>query len=157
MVNCRIETPLAPANAPATVDPAPKAEDATAEAEKPVTPSMPDPLVAPLEEPPVPTDLVTEGAEPTPTESVVVNLINRLVERGVLTQGDASELVSQAQRDAAVASQNAAAAALVAADATGGAAHPSVLSGCCRQEVRWDSLGHHCRRPPGQRNPGHQY
>ena len=87
------------------------------EAEKPVTPSMPDPLVAPLEEPPVPTDLITEGAEPTPTESVVVNLINRLVERGVLTQGDASELVSQAQRDAAVASQNAAAAALVAADA----------------------------------------
>jgi hypothetical protein len=77
-----------------------------------------DPLVNPLEDPPVPVDLISPGeAEPTPTESVVVNLINRLVERGVLTQGDASELVSQAQKDAAVASQNAAAAALVAADA----------------------------------------
>jgi hypothetical protein len=86
-------------------------------AEKPATPAMPDPLVSPLEDPPVPADLVSDGAEPTPTESVVVNLINRLVERGVLTQGDAAELVSQAQRDAAVASQNAAAAALVAADA----------------------------------------
>ena len=111
------EKSAAPANPPAAQAQAPKTTGATQEAEKPVTPSMPDPLVAPLEEPPVPTDLVTEGAEPTPTESVVVNLINRLVERGVLTQGDASELVSQAQRDAAVASQNAAAAALVAADA----------------------------------------
>lgn len=77
-----------------------------------------DPLVSPLEEPPVPVDLLTpDGAQPTPTESVVVNLINRLVERGVLTQADAAELAAQAQRDAAIASQNAAAAALVAADA----------------------------------------
>lgn len=112
-----LEKPAVPANLPASVGPGPKTSDAPAEAEKPAAPVMPDPLVEPLEEPPVPTDLVTEGAEPTPTESVVVNLINRLVERGVLTQGDAAELVSQAQRDAAVASQNAAAAALVAADA----------------------------------------
>ena len=77
-----------------------------------------DPLVSPLEDPPVPVDLLSpDGAEPTPTESVVVNLINRLVERGVLTQADAAELAAQAQRDAAIASQNAAAAALVAADA----------------------------------------
>jgi hypothetical protein len=114
-------TPALPsANLPASVGPRPaeaKTEAGGETAEKPEGPAMPDPLVAPLEEPPVPTDLVSDGAEPTPTESVVVNLINRLVERGVLTQGDAAELVSQAQRDAAVASQNAAAAALVAADA----------------------------------------
>lgn len=109
-------------NLPASVGPRPTedqpdqpATDQPAPADE--APAMPDPLVTPLEEPPVPTDLVSGGAEPTPTESVVVNLINRLVERGVLTQGDAAELVSQAQRDAAIASQNAAAAALVAADA----------------------------------------
>jgi hypothetical protein len=112
-----LEKPAVPANLPTSVGPGPKTTDTPAEAEKPAAPAMPDPLIEPLEEPPVPTDLVTEGDEPTPTESVVVNLINRLVERGVLTQGDAAELVSQAQRDAAVASQNAAAAALVAADA----------------------------------------
>lgn len=117
----------AAANLPASIGPRPEkteaapAADAEAAADAGAAaapaPTIPDPIVAPLEEPPVPTDLITEGAEPTPTESVVVNLINRLVERGVLTQGDAAELVSQAQRDAAVASQNAAAAALVAADA----------------------------------------
>lgn len=121
-------SPAAPANLPASVGPRPEtppaetgetpaADPDAAAAAAPPAPAVPDPLVAPLEEPPVPTDLLTEGAEPTPTESVVVNLINRLVERGVLTKGDAAELVSQAQRDAAVASQNAAAAALVAADA----------------------------------------
>jgi len=77
-----------------------------------------DPLVSPLEDPPVALDLLSpDGSEPTPTENVVVNLIGRLVERGVLTQADAAELVAQAQRDAAIASQNAAAAALLAADA----------------------------------------
>lgn len=113
-------TPALPsANLPDSIGPRPEAEKETAEGVpgKPEAPAMPDPLVTPLEEPPVPADLVSGGTEPTPTESVVVNLINRLVERGVLTEGDAAELVSQAQRDAAVASQNAAAAALVAADA----------------------------------------
>lgn len=98
---------------PAPVDPATAPAAST-----PPAPAMPDPLVAPLEDPPVATDLIAgDAAAPTPTESVVVNLINRLVERGVLTQGDAAELVSQARQDAAVASQNASAAALVAADA----------------------------------------
>jgi len=112
-------------NLPANVGPRPAADKVVADVttgvevgeSPPATPAIPDPLLAPLEEPPVPTDLVSGGIEPTPTESVVVNLINRLVERGVLTQGDAAELVSQAQRDAAVATQNASAAALVAADA----------------------------------------
>lgn len=111
--------PTAPGDgAPSAVEAA-KGGEAPAASEPAPAPvaTMPDPLVSPLEDPPVPTDLLTEGAPPTPTESVVVNLINRLVERGVLTQGDAAELVSQAQRDAAIAAQNAAAAALVAADA----------------------------------------
>lgn len=93
------------------------ASEPVADAPPEQAPPMTDPLVTPLEEPPVPADLVAGSEEPTPTESVVINLINRLVERGVLTQGDAAELVSQAQRDAAIASQNASVAALVAADA----------------------------------------
>ena len=91
--------------------------ETTSESGETAAAALPDPLVAPLEEPPVPVDLIAGGEAPTPTESVVVNLINRLVERGVLTEGDAAELVSQAQRDAAIASQNASVAALVAADA----------------------------------------
>lgn len=131
-----LETPAdRPANLPASAGPRSPEEaiqeiaDAVAstavesvtpkeEAAAPEPVMVQDPLVSPLEDPPVPVDLLSpEGGEPTPTESVVVNLINRLVERGVLTQADASELAVQAQRDAAVASQNAAAAALVAADA----------------------------------------
>lgn len=131
-----LETPAdRPANLPASAGPRSPEEaiqeiaDAVAstavesvtpkeEAAAPEPVMVQDPLVSPLEDPPVPVDLLSpEGGEPTPTESVVVNLINRLVERGVLTQADASELAAQAQRDAAVASQNAAAAALVAADA----------------------------------------
>jgi hypothetical protein len=40
---------------------------------------------------------------PNPSENVTINLINRLVERGILTKQDAQELIRQAQEDAAVA------------------------------------------------------
>lgn len=107
-----------------------------------------DPLVTPLEDPPVAVDLLTPGgADPTPTESVVVNLIHRLVERGVLTQADAAELAAQAQRDAAIASQNAAAAALVAADASMATEEdivvthiPEPVKDRLREEIRQDLL-----------------
>lgn len=114
-----------------------------------------DPLVSPLEDPPVPVDLLSpEGGEPTPTESVVVNLINRLVERGVLTQADASELAAQAQRDAAVASKNAAAAALVAADAAMATEEdivvthiPEPVKERLREEIRQDLLAESASHP----------
>ena len=71
-----------------------------------------------LEDPPVPEGLEEpKPAAPTPTESVVVNLIQRLVQKGVLSQAEAGELIQQAERDAAVAKQNATVAAAVAADA----------------------------------------
>jgi hypothetical protein len=41
--------------------------------------------------------------KPTPSQNVTINLINRLVERGVLTQADADELIKQAEEDAATA------------------------------------------------------
>lgn len=118
------------------------------EAVTPAPVMTPDPLVSSLEDPPVPVDLLSpEGGEPTPTESVVVNLINRLVERGVLTQADAAELAAQAQRDAAVASRNAAAAALVAADAAMATEEdivvthiPEPVKDRLREEIRQDIL-----------------
>jgi hypothetical protein len=39
--------------------------------------------------------------KPTPSQNVTINLIHRLVERGVLTQADADELIKQAEDDAA--------------------------------------------------------
>lgn len=53
---------------------------------------------------------------PVASESVVINLINHLVAKGILTQGDAADMMIQAQRDAEVAKQNADTAALVAED-----------------------------------------
>ena len=71
-----------------------------------------------LEDPPTPDGLdEPKPTSPTPTESVVVNLIQRLVQKGVLSQAEAADLIQQAERDAAVAKQNATVAAAVAADA----------------------------------------
>ncbi|MGC1480620.1 MAG: putative porin [Chthoniobacterales bacterium] len=40
---------------------------------------------------------------PTPSHSVTINLINRLVEKGILTREDAAELIAQAEADAQIA------------------------------------------------------
>jgi Putative porin len=49
------------------------------------------------------------AADPAPiSENVTVNLINRLVERGVITKQDAAELLKQAEEDAATAKAQAA-------------------------------------------------
>ncbi|MBS0659372.1 MAG: putative porin [Verrucomicrobia bacterium] len=76
--------PLTPllAQAPATRDPANPAPAATPAPENKTLP------IAPLSE------------KPTPTENVTINLINRLVQRGVLTKEDAEELIRQAEQDA---------------------------------------------------------
>jgi len=64
------------------------------------------------EDSPVPADLPQAGdlpmetppaATPAPSTNVTVNLINRLVQKGVLTQGEASEMIQQAEADAAAA------------------------------------------------------
>jgi hypothetical protein len=46
---------------------------------------------------------LTTSAPPSASKSVTVNLINRLVERGVLTKEDAVELIQQAEADAQMA------------------------------------------------------
>src|ERR1700688_1581748 len=43
----------------------------------------------------------TTTPQPTPSQNVTINLIHRLVQRGVLTQEDADELIKQAEDDAA--------------------------------------------------------
>jgi Putative porin len=50
-----------------------------------------------------------------PSQNVTVNLINRLVQKGVLTQAEAAEMIQQAEADAVAAAQVAAAQADIAA------------------------------------------
>ena len=64
------------------------------------TDNLPDPTLAS----PLPTDLPSEPKAqqaPAPTQNVTVNLINRLVQKGILTQEEASEMIQQAEADAA--------------------------------------------------------
>ena len=61
---------------------------------------QPDPTLAS----PLSTDLPAEPKPQqaaTPTQNVTVNLINRLVQKGVLTQAEAAEMIQQAEADAA--------------------------------------------------------
>lgn len=51
----------------------------------------------------------TEATPPARSQNVTINLINRLVQRGVLTKEDATELIQQAEEDAAIARAQAAA------------------------------------------------
>lgn len=84
----RAENPAAGAPAPA------------APATKPLAESLDPTLDAPLA-----TDLPAEPAPPapTPSENVTINLINRLVAKGILTQAEASEMIQQAEADAVTA------------------------------------------------------
>lgn len=99
--------------APADGNPGGEATDATEGEGEPIPPpsevnpslfpDMPDGSFGPAGE------LGLSGGEGTPTESVVINLINLLVQRGVLTQGDAAGLISQAEIEAETARQQSAA------------------------------------------------
>ncbi|XHR28638.1 MAG: putative porin [Chthoniobacteraceae bacterium] len=71
---------------------------------------------APVAEPSLtPTAAASSGAAqapaPSPSQNVTVNLINRLVQRGVLAKEDAADLIQQAEADAAIARDEAAKAA----------------------------------------------
>lgn len=67
----------------------------------------------PVDEPPnldQPADKMAASAPPPvePSENVTLNLINRLVQRGILTKEDAGDLIKQAKDDAQLAAQQAA-------------------------------------------------
>ena len=64
----------------------------------------------PVDQPPnldQPPDKMAATAPAPPSENVTLNLINRLVQRGILTKEDAGDLIRQAQDDAKNASQQA--------------------------------------------------
>ncbi len=62
--------------------------------------AAPDLLTPPDFEPERPLDV---NDLPSPSHSVTINLINRLVEKGILTREDAAELIAQAEMDAEIA------------------------------------------------------
>jgi hypothetical protein len=79
--------------------------------------------------PPEPPPLTTNPPPSTPSQNVTINLINRLVQRGVLTREDAAELIKQAEADTEAARLQAradaqAAVAEVAAQFASGPASP---------------------------------
>jgi hypothetical protein len=67
--------------------------------------SSPDPTI----DLPLSTDLPErkDVAPPTPTGNATINLINRLVQKGILTQAEAAEMIQQAEADAAKVAGNA--------------------------------------------------
>lgn len=84
----------------------------TKSAQSPSKTKVPAPL--PVDEPPnlaEPADKMAASAPAPvpPSENVTLNLINRLVQRGILSKDDAGDLIKQAQDDAKVAAQQAAA------------------------------------------------
>jgi hypothetical protein len=80
----------------------------------PVAVSSPSPSASPADLG-SPTGSPTPDASPAPSQNVVINLINRLVQRGVLTKDDAAELIQQAEADAAKAREEAAKASATSA------------------------------------------
>lgn len=67
--------------------------------------------------PPAPAPATAPTAPGSPSQNVTINLINRLVQRGVLSKEDADDLIKQAEKDAATARAQAASAQLASAGA----------------------------------------
>ena len=111
-----VELPKSDALAAATLP----AASAVAAASEPVSKSGPIEQVAPVPADPAaaPAGELTNGqSKPAPSQNVVINLINRMVAKGLLSKEEAQELISQAEQDAAIArTQTQADAAAVAAD-----------------------------------------
>ena len=81
-------------------------EISLAQAKTPTLPTDAPPALAPNNSPSgkqLSMGSVAAVPKATPSQNVTINLINRLVQRGVLTQADADELIKQAENDAATA------------------------------------------------------
>lgn len=93
--------PKTPAQEAAAAKPAPSATP-----QPPDSVPLPDitstPDIAPK---PGSYDALSSTAPMTPSQNVVINLINRLVQRGVLTKEDAAELIKQAEADTLIAQE----------------------------------------------------
>ena len=103
-------TQVTPAPAPTTPsgtgtnEPAPKKDpQPVVEQPRPTIPSPPVDQPPNLDQPP---EKMAATAPPAaPSENVTLNLINRLVQRGILTKDDAGDLIRQAKEDAKSAAQ----------------------------------------------------
>jgi len=73
------------------------AQNSASAAATPAPPGSPTPSKS------VEVGTISAEPKPTPSQNVTINLIHRLVERGVLTKADADELIKQAEQDAATA------------------------------------------------------
>ena len=108
-------TGLAPVVSPnPNITPAPSPVPATSpnSAATPVVSPNPGASPTPVE---VASAASTAQGSPTPSQNAVINLINRLVQRGVLTKEDATDLIQQAEADATRAKDEAAKANAAAA------------------------------------------
>ena len=105
-------TPAVSPNLNPTLTPSPLPAASPNPAATPVVSPSPAPSPTPMD---VASGSSTGQATPTPSQNAVINLINRLVQRGVLTKEDATELIQQAEADAARAKEEAAKAASNAA------------------------------------------
>ena len=82
------------------------------------------------------------ATQPAPSQNVTVNLINRLVQKNILTRDEATALIQQAEADAATAAQNAATAALPppAADDMRVTYIPEVVRNQMRDQIKQDLM-----------------
>jgi hypothetical protein len=90
-----------------------KAQDVSTES-APLTETLDPTLDAPLASD-LPVEPAPVAAPSAPSQNVTINLINRLVEKEVLTREEADEMIKQAESDALAAQQTAAAQADIAA------------------------------------------
>ena len=91
-----------------------QAEEVTTETAPFAPPSVPTSGTAdPVTDAPRSSDL--SAASAAPSQNVTVNLISRLVQKGILTQEEAAGMIQQAEADAATAAQNATAQADISA------------------------------------------
>ena len=86
-------TPESPAPTPEPTPPSPELKPSKAAVQE--SPSNAAPL--PIVESPLPS---SPSAASTPTGNVTINLIQKLVKRGILTQEEANEMISQAEAEA---------------------------------------------------------
>lgn len=114
-------SPTSPTSVPTKTAPAAPASSAASTVATPATDSLPtaqDPAPTAASSPQgamdaPPTNAAAALSVPpppgpaTPSQNVTINLINRLVQRGVLTKEDAADLIQQAENDAKVAQEQA--------------------------------------------------
>ncbi|MEO8616194.1 MAG: putative porin [Luteolibacter sp.] len=121
----------------------------TLHAQEPAAPAATSNLVETLDptlDAPLSTDLPAapvHTADAKPSTNVTINLINRLVQKGVLTQAEAAEMIKQAETDAANAAQTAGAQsdiAALSADDTRVTYIPEVVKNEMRDQIKQELM-----------------